>query len=52
MENLEKSWNFKIFISRPGKVMEKNINDTSLGKVMEMCYHILIHAEFEIMNDF
>ncbi|TNN78279.1 hypothetical protein EYF80_011519 [Liparis tanakae] len=23
MENLEKSWNFKIVISRPGKVMEK-----------------------------
>jgi len=24
MENLEKSWNFKMVISRPGKVMEKN----------------------------
>jgi len=23
MENLEKSWNFKMVISRPGKVMEK-----------------------------
>jgi len=23
MENLEKSWKFKMFISRPGKVMEK-----------------------------
>jgi len=23
MENLEKSWNFKIVISRPGEVMEK-----------------------------
>jgi len=22
MENLEKSWNFKMVISRPGKVME------------------------------
>jgi len=24
MENLEKSWNFKMVISRPGKVMGKN----------------------------
>jgi len=24
MENLEKSWNFKMVISRPGKVMEKS----------------------------
>jgi len=23
MENLEKSWNFKMVITRPGKVMEK-----------------------------
>jgi len=23
MENLEKSWNFKMVISRPGKVLEK-----------------------------
>jgi len=23
MKNLEKSWNFKMVISRPGKVMEK-----------------------------
>jgi len=23
MENLEKSWNIKMFISRPGKVLEK-----------------------------
>jgi len=48
MENLEKSWNFKMFISRSGKVMEK----TEIIKVMVMCYHILIYAEFEIINMF
>jgi len=25
MENLEKAWNFKMVISRPGKVMEKKL---------------------------
>jgi len=30
-ENLEKSWNFKMFISRPGKVLEKN----EITKVLE-----------------
>jgi len=29
MENLEKSWNFKMVISRPGKVMGKNLNHKS-----------------------
>jgi len=49
MENLEKSWNFKMVISRPGEVMEK----TYIIKVMEMCYnHVFIYAEFEIMNIF
>jgi len=53
MENLEKSWNFKMVIPRPEKVMEKNLNHKSLGKVMEMCYiHMFIYAEFEIMNSF
>jgi len=28
----------------------KNLNHKSLGKVMEMCYHILIYHEFEIIN--
>ncbi len=36
MENLEKSWNFKTTISRPGKVLEKLINPESFGKVMEI----------------
>jgi len=49
MENLEKSWNFKMVISRPGKVMEK----TEIKKVWEMCYnHMFIYAKFEIMNMF
>jgi len=53
MENLEKSWNFKMVVSRPGKVMEKNVNHKSFGKVMEMCYiHMFIYAEFEIINMF
>jgi len=43
MENLEKSWNLKIFISRP----EKKKNHKRFGKVMEMCYiHVLIHAVY------
>jgi len=32
MENLEKSWNFKMVVSRPGKVMEKNLNPKSFWK--------------------
>jgi len=35
MENLEKSWNFKMFFSRPEKVLEKK-NLQSFGKVLEM----------------
>jgi len=31
MENLEKSWNFKMVISRPGKVIEKS----KIPKVLE-----------------
>jgi len=46
MENLEKSWNFKMVISRPGKVTEKNFNHKSFGKVKKM----LIYGEFEIIN--
>jgi len=53
MENLEKSWNFKMVISRPGEVMEKNVNHTSFGKVLEMCYdHMFICAEFKIIYMF
>ncbi len=37
MKNLEKSWNFKTAISRPGKVLEKK-NPESLGKVMEIYF--------------
>jgi len=42
MENLEKSWNLKKVISRPGKVPEKN--PKSFRKVMEMYYHMLFYA--------
>jgi len=39
--------------SRPGKVMEKNLNHKSFEKVMELCYnHMFIYAEFEIINVF
>jgi len=49
MKNLEKSWNFKMVISRPGK----NLNHKRFGKVMEMCYnHMFIYGEFEIINVF
>jgi len=48
MENLENSWNFKMVISRPGKVMEKNLNHKSFGKIMEML--VLYSHEFEIIN--
>jgi len=37
MENLEKSWNFKMVISRPGKFLGKNKNPQSFGKVMDIC---------------
>jgi len=36
MENLGKSWNFKMVISRPGEVMKKT-NHKSFGNVMEIC---------------
>jgi len=53
MENLEKSWNFKMVISRPGKVMEQILIIKVFGKVMEICYnHMFIYAEFEIINMF
>jgi len=53
MENLEKSWNFKMVISRSGKVMKKMCYSKSFGKVMYICYiHMFIYAEFEIMNMF
>jgi len=53
MENLEKSWNFKMVISRPEKVLERNLNHKSFEKVMEICYsHMFIYAEFEIINIF
>jgi len=53
MENLEKSWNFKMVISKPRKVMEKNLNHKSFGKVMKISYnHVFIYAEFEIINMF
>jgi len=33
MENLEKSWNFKMVISRPGKVMKKREKLTEKKKL-------------------
>jgi len=45
MENLEKSWNFKLFVSRPGKVLGKKFNSRSFGKVMDICYiHMFIYT--------
>jgi len=45
MENLEKSRNFKIFIFRAGKVMEKHFLAKSFGKVLEICYiHIYLRS--------
>jgi len=38
MENLEKSWNFKMVISRLGKVMEK----TKIIKVLEKSWKCVI----------
>jgi len=51
MENLEKSWNFKMVISRPGKVLER----IEITKVTEKSWtffyiHLFIDAEFEIIN--
>jgi len=39
MENLETSWNFKMVISRPEKVMEKKVMDI-------FNIHMCIYAEF------
>jgi len=36
MENLEKSWNFKLVIKE--KSLKKNLISKSFGKVMDMCY--------------
>lgn len=41
MKNLEKLWNLKIQISRPGKVMENVFLVKSFGKVMEI--HPVFH---------
>jgi len=53
MENLEKSWNFKMVISWPGKVMEKTQILKVLEKSWKCCYiHMFIYAEFEIIDMF
>jgi len=53
MENLEKSWNFKMFISRPGEVMEKSQIMKVLEKSWKCCYmRMFIYAEFEIIDMF
>jgi len=50
MENLEKSWNFEMVISRPGKVMEKNVIRKVLEKSWKCWYiHMFIYDEFEII---
>jgi len=46
MENLEKSWNYKIVISRPVRVLEKKGNPKSFAKVMEMCLHSFIYVVY------
>jgi hypothetical protein len=38
MKNLEKSWNFKMVISRPGKVLEKN----KVPKVLEKSWKFFL----------
>jgi len=38
MENLEKSWNFKIVISTSGKVLGKKIIHKHFGKFLEICH--------------
>jgi len=38
MENLEKSWNLKMVISRPGKVLEKK----TIPKVLEKSWKCVI----------
>jgi len=53
MENLEKSWNFKMVISRSGKVMGKTLIIKVLEKSWKCCYiHMFIYAEFEVINMF
>jgi len=39
MENLEKSWDFKMVISRPGKVLEENV----IPKVFEKSWKCVIY---------
>jgi len=41
MENLEKSWNFKIVISRPEKVPWEKCKPKSFGKDMDICIYSL-----------
>jgi len=38
MENLEKSWKFKMLISRPGKELEKNV----IPKVLEKSWKCVV----------
>jgi len=39
VENLQKSWNFKVVISRPGKVLEGK----KIPKVLEMLFYSCVH---------
>jgi len=42
MENLENSWNLKMVISRPGKVIEKNVIP-KVWELMEMLLYPYVH---------
>jgi len=53
MENLEKSWDFQIDISRPGKVCGRKKN--VIPKVLEKSWKFVIftfYVEFELINMF
>jgi len=50
MENLEKSWNLKMVISRPGKVLEKKCNPKSFGKVMKMLLYSYVNLRSLILK--
>jgi len=53
MENLEKSSTFKMFISRPGKVIVKNVIPKVLEKVMEISYiHMFIYTVYTVCFEF
>jgi len=53
MENLEKSWNFKRVVSRPGEVLKRKEKSPKFWKSpgnLLYSYCMCIHAEFLIIN--